>query len=295
MFFGGKYSAKTLQKWRKKRPAAAKLLQLWANMNEDERAETALAATEDKWAEAWLAELPNEQSEQAFLALWSYVAAEQENLLGVLVQQMGEKQKARTAAALLQKLADDRVISPLIVQLLREEKYDLAQGAEVLGCFQEKSGRVLALVYTDMNAAEKTRILQLLSLLKPETSCSILSAAMQEPDEKLRVLAAKTTADIAPGSLSGEELLEFLQPLMADSSSDVRMTVCETLGRCGGTAALPALNWYFRHDNAWTVKSMCSSFLTKWEAQIAEQILRDEGEMYAEADADGDADAEKGA
>jgi hypothetical protein len=286
MFFGGKYSPKTLQKWRNKRPAAAKLLQLWANMSEDERAETALAAIDGKWAEAWLAELPNEQAETAFLALWQYVASEQENLLGILVQQMGEKdkQKARTAVSLLKKLADDRVVSPLIVQLLREEKYDLAQGAEVLGCFQDKSGRVLALVYADMNVAEKMRILQLLSLFKPETATAILGYAMQESDEKLRVLAAKTTADIAPGKFSGEELLDFLRPLFLDDSSDVRMTVCETLGRCGGTAALPALNWYFRNDNAWTVKSMCSSFLTKWEAQIAEQILRDEGEMYAEVD-----------
>ena len=49
---------------------------------------------------------------------------------------------------------------------------------------------------------------------------------------------------------------------------------------CGGTAAVPILQAAFNNDEAWTVKSMCASFLSKWEEQLAQQILLDEGESH---------------
>ena len=280
MLFGSaKFTPSVLRKWQAKQPKAAKLLQFWPNMNEQEKADVTRLADVAKWPQAYLAQLPDAEAAEAFTALWPQLpAALQEALLKSLIAMLLEKTAPKQEAAvnLLLKLADDRMISPLIVATLKDESYDVALVSRVLAQFTEKAGRILAMVYSGLNSAEKKRILQLIGQLKPATATEILQFAILEPEAELRILAAKTCAQVTP-----PDLLNFLAPLVQDEENGVRAAACGTLGRCGGTAAVPILQAAFDNDDAWTVKSMCASFLSKWEEQLAEQIMLDEGEMHA--------------
>lgn len=280
MLFGNaKFTPSVLRKWQAKQPKAAKLLQLWPNMNEQEKADVARLADLAKWPQNYLTQLPDAEAQEAFMALWPQLpAALQENLLKNLIALLQDKTEPtrEAAAGLLLKLNDERMISPLIVAALKDESYDAALVSRVLTDFADKAGRILVMIYPSLTVAEKKRILQLIGQLHPNTSTEILQYAVLEPETELRILAAKTCALVPP-----PDLLDFLTPLVQDPENGVRAAACETLGRCGGTAAVPILQAAFDKDDAWTVKSMCASFLSKWEEQLAEQIMLDEGEMHA--------------
>ncbi len=280
MLFGSaKFTPSVLRKWQAKQPKAAKLLQFWPNMNEQEKADVARLADVAKWPQAYLAQLPDAEAQSAFTALWPQLPAPlQEALLKSLISLLLDKTEPikEAAAGLLLQMADERMISPLIVAALKDESYDVALVSRVLAGFTEKAGRILVMVYPSLTLIEKKRILQLIGQLRPTTSTEILQYAILEPEAELRILAAKTCALVPP-----PDLLNFLAPLVQDEENGVRAAACETLGRCGGTAAVPILQAAFDKDDAWTVKSMCASFLSKWEEQLAQQIMLDEGEMHS--------------
>ena len=280
MLFGSaKFTPSVLRKWQAKQPKAAKLLQFWPNMNEQEKADVARLADEAKWPQTYLAQLPDAEAQAAYTALWPQLPAPfQETLLKSLISLLLDKTEPikEAAAGLLLQMADERMISPLIVAALKDESYDVALVSRVLAEFTEKAGRILVMVYPSLTLIEKKRILQLIGQLRPTTSTEILQYAILEPEAELRILAAKTCALVPP-----PDLLNFLAPLVQDEENGVRAAACETLGRCGGTAAVPILQAAFDRDDAWTVKSMCASFLSKWEEQLAQQIMLDEGEMHS--------------
>lgn len=280
MLFGSaKFTPSVLRKWQAKQPKAAKLLQFWPNMNEQEKADVARLADVAKWPQAYLAQLPDAEAQSAFTALWPQLPAPlQEALLKSLISLLLDKTEPikEAAAGLLLQMADERMISPLIVAALKDESYDVALVSRVLAEFTEKAGRILVMVYPSLTLTEKKRILQLIGQLRPTTSTEILQYAILEPEAELRILAVKTCALVPP-----PDLLNFLAPLVQDEENGVRAAACETLGRCGGTAAVPILQAAFDKDDAWTVKSMCASFLSKWEEQLAQQIMLDEGEMHS--------------
>lgn len=280
MLFGSaKFTPSVLRKWQAKQPKAAKLLQLWPVMNEQEQTDVGRLADLAGWPQAYLALLPDKDAAQAVAALWLRLPATlQESLLKKLIDLLPDTSEnlRRSAADLLLLLADERLISPLIVAALKDDTYDVALVSQILAAFGEKPGRILAMVYPSVNNAEKKRILQVIGQLRPATATEILQFAILEQEAELRLLAAKTCALTPP-----DNLLEFLAPLVQDEENGVRAAACETLGRCGGTAAVPILQAAFDQDDAWTVKSMCASFLSKWEEQLAEQILLDEGELHS--------------
>lgn len=280
MLFGSaKFTPSVLRKWQAKQPKAARLLQLWPVMNEQEQADVGRLADLAGWPQAYLALLPDKEAAQATAALWPKLPADaQENLLKRLIGLLPDKSDTlrQAAADLLLSISDERLISPLIVAALKDETYDVALVSKVLAAFGEKPGRILSMVYPSVNNAEKKRILQVIGQLRPATATEILQYAILEPAAELRLLAAKTCALTPPPNL-----LDFLAPLVQDEENNVRAAACETLGRCGGTAAVPVLQAAFDRDEAWTVKSMCASFLSKWEEQLAEQIMLDEGELHS--------------
>lgn len=271
-----KFTPSVMRKWQAKQPKAAKLLQIWPAMSDEDKQAVGRLADVSKWPDAYLAQLTEPQTADALAELWPFLPEQaQEQLLQNLIGLLLDKARQEAAASLLLRLADERMISPLIVAALKDETYDIALVSKVLAGFSEKSGRILAMVYSGVNVAEKKRILQLVGQLCPATSTEILQFAILEPETELRILAAKTSALTPP-----PDLLNFLAPLVQDPENSVRAAACETLGRCGGTAAVPILQAAFNNDDAWTVKSMCASFLSKWEEQLAQQILLDEGESH---------------
>lgn len=278
LFSKAKFTPSVLRKWQAKQPKTAKLLQLWPVMNDEDKQTVGRLADVAKWPDAYLAQLAEPQTADALAELWPFLPepAQEQMLHSLIALLLDEtKQKQQAAADLLLRLADERMISPLIVAVLKDETYDIALASKVLAGFSEKSGRILAMVYSGVNTAEKKRILQLVGQLHPSTSTEILQYAVLEPEAELRILAANTSALTPP-----PDLLNFLAPLVQDPENSVRAAACETLGRCGGTAAVPILQAAFNNDDAWTVKSMCASFLSKWEEQLAQQILLDEGESH---------------
>lgn len=273
-----KFTPSVMRKWQAKQPKAAKLLQLWPVMNDEDKQAVGRLADVSKWPDTYLTQLTEPQAADALAELWPVLPEQaKEKLLHSLIALLLDKAKPvqEAAANLLLRLADERMISPLIVAALKDETYDITLVSKVLTGFSEKSGRILAMVYSGVNTAEKKRILQLVGQLRPATSTEILQFAVLEPEAELRILAAKTSALAPP-----PDLLTFLAPLVQDPENSVRAAACETLGRCGGTAAVPILQAAFNNDEAWTVKSMCASFLSKWEEQLAQQILLDEGERH---------------
>lgn len=271
-----KFTPSVMRKWQAKQPKAAKLLQIWPAMSDEDKQAVGRLADVSKWPDAYLTQLAEPQTADALAELWPFLPEQaQEQLLQNLIGLLLDKARQEAAANLLLRLTDERMISPLIVAALKDETYDIALVSKVLAGFSEKSGRILAMVYSGVNVAEKKRILQLVGQLCPATSTEILQFAILEPETELRILAAKTSALTPP-----PDLLNFLAPLVQDPENSVRAAACETLGRCGGTAAVPILQAAFNNDDAWTVKSMCASFLSKWEEQLAQQILLDEGESH---------------
>lgn len=285
MLFGGaKYKPETYRKWQTKQPKATRLLQLWPTMNQEEREAVARLAASAGWLPVYLGELPDAAAGEALLTLMPSLpgehkqdneANEQERLLHRLIDKLADpKEQGREAAGdLLIRLGDERMITPLIVAALKDDTYDAALVSRVLGAFLEKSGRILAMVYSGVGPGEKRRILQVLGYLKPAESLELLERAICEPDVELRITAARVCGQVLP-----ENLVKFLYPLVHDPEDKVRTAACETLGKFGGTAAVPVLQAAFDRDEAWTVKSMCASFLSKWQEELAAQIRADEEE-----------------
>lgn len=282
MFGSTKYKPETYGKWQAKQPKAAKLLRLWPTMNEEDRQAVARLAASAGWLPVYLAALPDKAAEEALLALMPCLPGEpkqdnehneQERLLHRLIDKLadGDERSREAAGDLLVRLADERMITPLIVAALKDDIYDVKLVSRVLAVFMEKSGRILAMVYSGVGPGEKKRILQVLGWLKPAEAVDLLERAMLEPDVELRVLAAKVTGQVLP-----PDLLKFLYPLVRDPEDKVRTAACETLGKFGGTAAVPVLQAVFDRDEAWTVKCTCASFLSKWEEELAAQIRADE-------------------
>ena len=136
MLFGSaKFTPSVLRKWQAKQPKAAKLLQFWPNMNEQEKADVARLADVAKWPQAYLAQLPDAEAQSAFTALWPQLPAPlQEALLKSLISLLLDKTEPikEAAAGLLLQMADERMISPLIVAALKDESYDVALVSRVL-------------------------------------------------------------------------------------------------------------------------------------------------------------------
>lgn len=280
MLFGG-YKPAMLAKWRNNPPAAAKLASLWPRMSEGERREVASCAWEQGWPGEWLSSLAAPAAYNMLAAFWPYAAAEvRKPVLAQAVRRLGDDAKQHALLLrLLGELHDEATPGLyLAAALFAPEKYDVTDAAAVLEPWREACGAVLAGRFGGMPAAARQWAVRLAGGLKSQGTAQVLAAALIDPDEDIRVLAAKTVQ--ASRLCEGKELLAFLAPALADGSPNVRMAACETLGLSGGTAAIPELRRILAADSAWQVKAMCSSFIGRWEKQLAEEILRDEGELY---------------
>ncbi len=280
MLFGG-YKPAMLAKWRNNPPAAAKLAKFWRKMSENERAEAAACGWEQGWPEQWLAGLADSAAYNMLLAFWPYVAAEtRKPVLALAVRRLGGDPRQRALLLrLLGELHDEDTPGLLLAAALSEpDRYDVRDAAAILEPWREACGAVLAGRFGGMPRAARRWAVQFAGELKSGGTARVLAAALIDADEDIRELSAKTVQTCR--LCAGEELLGFLAPALADASPNVRMAACETLGLSGGTAAIPTLRRILAQDAAWQVKAMCSSFIDRWEKRLAEDILRDEGELY---------------
>ena len=280
MLFGG-YTPAMLEKWRITPPAAAKLVKMWLKMGENERSEAAACAWEQGWPEQWLDNISDQAAYKMLTAVWPYAdAATRKPLLSLAVRRLGGDSKQHTLLlCLLTELHDDDTPGLLLAAAFSEpDKYDVTEAAALLAPWQEACGMALAVRFADMPPAARRWTVRLSGELKSGGTLRVLEAALIDAEADIRVLAAKTVQ--TSHLCKGEDLLDFLAPALADVLPNVRMAACETLGLLGGTAAIPTLRRILAADTAWQVKAMCSSFIDRWEKRLAEDILRDEGELY---------------
>lgn len=282
MLFGAKFKPSMLDKWRAKPPKISKLQKMRSTMSAEERQLVNALAWEQGWPASWLALLPDTAA--AELLAECYPAGEpdrQKELLGKAVALLKQPEPRRNAAKnLLLALADERLVSLLLAAAFspaeaRAQSFPAELLCQLLTPWREQTGRALLLTLPDLSADGKLLAVRLCGLLKPGNAAEILHCALTGQPEELRVLAAKTA-----GILSAEGLLDFLTPALADEAAAVRAAACETLGLYAGVPAIPTLRQMQEQDEAWTVKSMCSSFISKWENKLAEQIRLDEGELF---------------
>lgn len=280
MLFGG-YKPAMLEKWRTKPPAAAKLAKFWQKMSEDERAEAAACGWAQHWPEGWLDNISDPAAYEMLAAFWPYAApGARKPLLALAVRRLaGNTRQHALLLRLLGELHDEDTPGLLLAAALSDpDKYEVNEAAVLLAPWREACGAVLAGRFAAMPEAARHWAVCFAGELKSGGTARVLSAALTDEAEAIRVLAAKTvqTSQLC----EGEELLAFIAPALADTSPNVRMAACETLGLSGGTAAIPELRRILAADAAWQVKAMCSSFIDRWEKRLAEDILRDEGELY---------------
>lgn len=286
----GKFKPKMLDKWLTQPPKTAKLLKLRQNMTAEELTLTADFAWEQDWQQNWLNELPDPAAESLLLDCWANGTPDkQKALLTRAIAMLKTPSTVNTAKNLLHKLNDDHMLNLLLPTALSHTEaaagsYSAELLCELLLERKEQTGRLLMMVLPDLSEPGKLLAIKLCGLLMPTNAADILHHALLDPWEEVRVLAAKTA-----GILQPEILTSFLAPALRDRCDTVRTAACETLGKYAGADAIPTLRRIKDADRSWTVKSMCSQFITGWENALAEQIRLDEGELYLQ-DTEGLAD-----
>ena len=282
MLFSNKFKPSMLDKWRVKPPKYDKFKKLRDKMDAPAQKLTAAFAWEQGWPEHWLGMLPDNTAAALLADCWTAGDAQrQKAIISKAILLLKQDAPHRDAAkGLLLSLADQNTVTPLLAYALSAGE-DAARHftpgllAELLAPWPEQTGRSLLMIIPSLSDAAKMLALQLTGLLKPSNTADIIRFALNDSAEDLRVLAAKTAGVLNPSTLT-----DFLAPALADASPSVRAAACETLGLHCGSAAIPILRRMLAADDAWTVKSMCSSFITKWESALAEQIRLDEGELF---------------
>lgn len=282
MLFQAKFKPSMLEKWRVNPPKHHKLAKMRRNMTGEERQLTAAFAWEQGWPKEWLAMLPDDTAAELLADCWAAgdVAAQKAVLSGAINLLKRDRAHRSAACQLLRQLADEHTVNLLLAAALSYNEAALGSFSAELLCdilspWREQTGRALLILFADLSRPAKKLALQLCGLLKPANAAAILAPALTDEDEAVRALSAKTAGILPPESLPG-----FLSPALADKADAVRTAACETLGLHAGVAAIPLLRRMFDTDEAWTVKSMCSSFISKWENALAEQIRIDEGELF---------------
>ena len=130
-----KFTPSVMRKWQAKQPKAAKLLQLWPVMNDEDKQAVGRLADVSKWPDTYLTQLTEPQAADALAELWPVLPEQaKEKLLHSLIALLLDKAKPvqEAAANLLLRLADERMISPLIVAALKDETYDITLVSKVL-------------------------------------------------------------------------------------------------------------------------------------------------------------------
>lgn len=288
----GKFKPKMLDKWLAQPPKSAKLLKLRQNMTAEELTQTADFAWEQDWPQNWLSELPDPSAEALLVDCWADGTPDkQKAVLSRAIAMLKTPTTATTAKNLLTRLDDDYMLNLLLPTALSHseaaaESYPAELLAELLVSRKEQTGRLLLMIFPDLSEPGKLLAIELCGLLMPTNAADLLHHALLDPWENVRVLAAKTA-----GILQPEILVSFLAPALRDRCDTVRTAACETLGKYAGADAIPTLRKIKEADRSWTVKSMCTQFVTRWENALAEQIRLDEGELFLQ-DAEGAADAE---
>lgn len=278
MFFNNnEYKPNMLPKWDKKMPTAKRLMALWQTMSDNDKAQVGELSAKNHWLDTYFGETATEiDAYNAYFELWDYQGDQKIYFLKQLMEQVKTgSQNQSTAVKLLQELQEDAVVSPLILALLQNKAYDVQAVSAVLSSFHQKAGEVLAEVYSQVATAEKITVLSSLALLKGETALVVLKKAKKEESPILRGKAAETYGNIAP-----ENLLVELKPLLEDPEVAVRVAAAEAVGKNLNQEGLQILTSMLENDEEWLVKSMCSSFLTKWQAQLADKIAEDDAKNW---------------
>lgn len=280
MLFDTKFKPKMLDKWRSAPPKAAKLQKLRQNMTPDELALTANFAWEHNWPELWLNNLTEPAAAALLADCWpAGSAADRKNLLEQAINLLKQADHQAAAKQLLLQLKDERTLNLLLPAAFsaagKTNCFSPQLLCELLAPWREQTGRVLQAVFAELGTPGKLLALELGGLLIPANTAALLKPGLRDTAEEVRILAAKTAA-----VLPADTLIDFLAPALGDTAPTVRTAACETIGRCCRANGIPTLRQMLATDDAWTVKSMCSSFVSKWEQELAEQIRLDEGQLF---------------
>lgn len=281
MFFATKFKPKMLEQWRTAPPKTAKLLKLRQNMAADELLLTADFAWEQAWPLSWAEQLQDEAACKLLVDCWAEGRADmQKQVLDSAIAKLKDKATRDCALNLLLTLDDERLPKELLPIALSHTEaangtYSVDLLAKLLGPQKEQTGRLLLIVFPDLSEPGKLLAIELVRKLTPQNAAEFLHHALNDPWEEVRMCAAK-----AAGILNPDMLVEFLAMSLNDRADTVRTAVCETLGLYAGAKAIPTLRAVKDTDKSWTVKSMCSQFITRWENALEEQIRLDEGALF---------------
>ena len=102
----------------------------------------------------------------------------------------------------------------------------------------------------------------------------ILEGAMAEADMEIRKKVAEVISRVRPGNV-----VAFIEPLFQAEEGKVRAAAAAALGDIGGEEVYVCLREQAAKDEDRQVKSTCQVFITRWEADIMENVELEEANL----------------